>query len=55
VFRTDPPADRRYLDATLILDRVSPASTLMVNDPRGIRAANEKLWALKLPDLWPPS
>ena len=53
LFRTDPPVDRRYLDATFILDRVSPASTLLVNDPRGIRAANEKLWALRFPDLCP--
>ena len=55
LFRTNPPVDRRYLDATLILDRVSPASTLLVNNPRGIRAANEKLWALKFPDLCPPT
>ena len=55
LFRTDPPVDRRYLDATLILDRVNPASTLLVNDPRGIRAANEKLWALQFPDLCPPT
>jgi glutathione synthase/RimK-type ligase-like ATP-grasp enzyme len=54
-FRTDPPVDHPYLDATLILDLVSPASTLMVSDARGTRAANEKLWALKLPDLWPPT
>lgn len=54
-FRTDPPVDRRYLDATLILDRVDPARTILVNDPRGIRLANEKLWALAHPDLGPPT
>lgn len=54
-FRTDPPVDRRYLDATLILDRVDPARAILVNDPRGIRLANEKLWALAHPDLGPPT
>ena len=55
LFRTDPPVDRAYLDATLILDHVDPAHTLLVNDPRGIRLANEKLWALAHPDLCPPT
>lgn len=54
-FRTDPPVDRRYLDATLILDRVDPAGAILVNDPRGIRLANEKLWALAHPELGPPT
>jgi len=27
----------------------------MVNDPRGVRIANEKLWALEHPDLCPPT
>lgn len=54
-FRTDPPVDRRYLDATLILDRVDPARAILVNDPRGIRLANEKLWALAHPELGPPT
>lgn len=55
LFRTDPPVDRAYLDATLILDAVDRSSTLVVNDPRGIRVANEKLWALSHPDLCPPT
>ena len=55
LFRTDPPVDRAYLDATLILDRVDTSHTILVNDPRGIRAANEKLWALAHPDLCPPT
>jgi glutathione synthase len=55
LFRTDPSVDRRYLDATLILDRVDPERTILVNDPRGIRVANEKLWALAHPDLGPPT
>lgn len=55
LFRSDPPVERTYLDATLLLDRVDPARTLLVNDPRGIRLANEKLWALAHPDLCPPT
>ncbi len=55
LFRTDPPVDRAYLDATLILDHVDPSGPVMVNDPRGIRLANEKLWALAHPELGPPT
>ncbi len=55
LLRTDPPVDRGYLDATLVLDRVDPARTLLVNDPRGVRIANEKLWALEHADLCPPT
>jgi glutathione synthase len=55
LFRTDPPVDARYLWATYLLDRVDPRRTVMVNDPRGIRAANEKLFALRFPELMPPT
>ena len=55
LFRTDPPVDRAYLDATLVLDRIDPSRTVLVNDPAGIRVANEKLWALAHPDLCPPT
>ena len=55
LFRTDPPVDRRYLDATLMLDLVDARHTLLVNDPRGVRVANEKLWALQFPELCPPT
>jgi glutathione synthase len=53
--RTDPPVDRRYLSATYILDGVDPARTTMVNEPRGVRNANEKLFPLRFPDLVPPT
>lgn len=45
--RTDPPVTTNYLYATYILDYVNPATTLVVNSPRGIRAANEKVYALQ--------
>lgn len=43
--RKDPPFDAMYLYATLILERAR-GRTVLVNDPRGLREANEKLYAL---------
>jgi glutathione synthase len=51
--RTDPPVDQSYLNATLVLDLVDAGRTAMVNDPRGLRAVNEKLWVLQFPELVP--
>lgn len=53
--RTDPPVTSAYLYATYILDLVDPAKTLVVNNPQGIRAANEKLYALQFPTVIPES
>lgn len=55
LFRTDPPLDRRYLWATWLLDAIDTSRTILVNDPRGLRHANEKLFALRFPDLIPPT
>ncbi|MCZ7600212.1 MAG: glutathione synthase [Gammaproteobacteria bacterium] len=52
--RTDPPVNRRYLYASLFLDFLPP-SVCVVNRPRAIRDFNEKLAALKFPDLTPPT
>jgi glutathione synthase len=43
--RKDPPFEQEYLYATLLLELVRNR-TLVINDPRGIRDANEKLYAL---------
>ncbi len=43
--RKDPPFDSAYLYATLMLELVRD-KTVIVNDPRGLRDANEKLYAL---------
>lgn len=43
--RKDPPFDAAYLYATLLLERARGRTTI-VNDPRGIRDANEKLYTL---------
>jgi len=50
--RKDPPFDRAYLYATLVLERAR-GKTLIVNDPRGLRDANEKLYALNFPSFTP--
>ncbi len=52
--RTDPPFDADYLSHTWLLDLL-PARILVVNEPRGLRTVNEKIWALRFPDLLPPS
>ncbi len=53
LMRTDPPVDNVYLRATYVLDLVDPRGTLLVNDPSGLRNVNEKLFALRVPDLGP--
>ncbi|MEM9772175.1 MAG: glutathione synthase [Cyanobacteria bacterium P01_D01_bin.73] len=45
--RTDPPVTTAYLYATYLLDYVDPAKTLVLNSMAGIRAANEKMYALQ--------
>lgn len=51
--RTDPPVTVPYLYATYILDYINPAKTLVVNAPRGLRAANEKMYALQFKEAIP--
>jgi glutathione synthase len=43
--RKDPPFDAEYLYTTLMLERLR-GRTVVANDPRGLRDANEKLYAL---------
>jgi glutathione synthase len=50
--RKDPPFDAMYLYATLLLERAR-GRTVLMNDPRGIREANEKLYALNWPQWMP--
>ena len=51
--RTDPPVTIPYLYATYILDYIDPAKTLVINAPRGLRAANEKMYALQFTEAIP--
>lgn len=50
--RKDPPFDSDYLHVTLMLDRVR-GKALVLNDPRGLRDANEKLYALNFVEHMP--
>lgn len=50
--RKDPPFDAAYLYTTLLLERAR-GRTLILNDPRGLRDANEKLYALHF-SRWMP-
>ena len=50
--RKDPPFDEHYLWLTLLLEHLR-GKTAVVNDPRGLRDANEKLYALHFPDVMP--
>jgi glutathione synthase len=52
--RKDPPFDRAYLFLTQQLDLVSDRVRVM-NDPRGVRDANEKLFAFNFPEFMPRS
>jgi glutathione synthase len=52
LIRKDPPFDQAYLHTTLMLEHAR-GKTLLVNDPRGLRDANEKLYALNFPEFVP--
>jgi glutathione synthase len=52
LMRKDPPFHQDYLYATLLLERAR-GKTLLINDPRGLRDANEKLYALNFPEFAP--
>ncbi|QLE54375.1 glutathione synthase [Nostoc sp. TCL26-01] len=45
--RTDPPVNDAYLYATYVLDYIDQNKTLVINNPHGIRGANEKMYALQ--------
>ncbi|MBD2598044.1 glutathione synthase [Nostoc spongiaeforme FACHB-130] len=51
--RTDPPVNDSYLFATYILDYVDQTKTLVINNPDGIRRANEKMYALQFREVIP--
>ena len=53
MMRTDPPVTIPYLYTTYVLDYVDPAKTLVMNSPQGLRAANEKMYALQFTEAIP--
>ncbi|MEW6144641.1 MAG: glutathione synthase [Thermodesulfobacteriota bacterium] len=52
--RKDPPFNQDYIYATYILSLIDLKKTKVINDPRGIRESNEKLYTLYFPE-WIPS
>ena len=51
--RPDPPVTNEYLYATYILDYVDLTKTKVLNSSQGIRAANEKMYALQFTQAIP--
>ena len=54
LMRTDPPFDLDYFFATQLLERAR-GQTLLVNDPRALREANEKLYIFNFPTWIAPT
>lgn len=54
LMRQDPPFDMSYITATHMLEQVHP-QTLVVNDPKEVRNAPEKLFVTEFPDYMPPT
>ncbi len=54
LMRQDPPFDLAYITATHLLEHIQPG-TLVVNDPRAVRNAPEKLLVTHFPELMPPT
>jgi glutathione synthase len=54
LMRQDPPFDVAYITATYLLEAVH-SRTLVVNDPRSVRDAPEKLLATRFEGLQPPT
>ena len=52
LMRQDPPFDMGYITATHMLEAIHP-KTLVVNDPKEVRNAPEKLFVLNYPHLMP--
>ena len=54
LLRQDPPFDMSYITTTHLLERVHP-DTLVVNNPREVRNAPEKLFVSEFSDFMPPT
>jgi glutathione synthase len=54
LMRQDPPFDLGYITATHLLERISDR-TLVVNDPKSVRDAPEKVWVLDFARFMPPT
>ncbi|MGD9617911.1 MAG: glutathione synthase [Alphaproteobacteria bacterium] len=55
LMRQDPPFDMAYITATHLLELLDEQGPLVVNDPRAVRNAPEKLFVLRFKELMPPT
>ncbi len=55
LMRKDPPFDMEYVFATYMLERAQAGGSLVVNDPRSIRDASEKLFTAWFAECCPPT
>lgn len=54
LMRKDPPFDMEYIYATYLLELAETAGCLVVNAPRTLRDANEKVFTTHFPQCCPP-
>ena len=55
LMRKDPPFDMEYIYATYILELAEQKGTLVINNPRSLRDANEKLFTHQFPQCTVPT
>lgn len=55
LMRKDPPFDQEYIYATYLLECAEDKGTLVVNKPRSLRDANEKLFTAWFPQCCAPT
>jgi glutathione synthase len=53
LLRQDPPFDMNYITTTHLLEKLP--DTLVVNNPRSVRNAPEKMFVMEYADLMPPT
>jgi glutathione synthase len=51
--RKDPPVDADFIQATQLVELCKGREPVFINNPTGIRDANEKLFGLRFPELMP--
>jgi len=54
LMRKDPPFDMEYINTTYLLDLAESAGCLIVNRPRSLRDANEKMFITRFPQCCAP-
>lgn len=55
LMRKDPPFDQEYIYSTYLLERAEQSGVLVVNKPRSLRDANEKLYTAWFPECCAPT